>query len=269
MLPIHLAMLLRGSAEGDLTPDLLSDIATIYSNNLLKVVSADLPESLKALLNNMSDGAQEHQDTMEKHSKGSLDEVFDQLKCKLTSRQRFGLKMLIPHAIEGFGLRLLPDPELIFFMTIQEINQLIRLKESSALVSRSRRRRRILESQALRKYALLNFGTPDPSESIILQNTDLSSLSLELVSLKEAENTKPGEILITKYTDIGWSPLFPIIRGLVTEIGGLLSHGAVVAREQGLPCLISVQNATDIFQTGDEVVLDATHGTVGLIKKEE
>ncbi|GFW53702.1 hypothetical protein TNCV_4816021, partial [Trichonephila clavipes] len=52
---------------------------------------------------------------------------------------------------------------------------------------------------------------------------------------EEAADLKPGEILITYSTDIGWSPYFPIISGVVTELGGLISHGAVVSREYGLP----------------------------------
>lgn len=64
-------------------------------------------------------------------------------------------------------------------------------------------------------------------------------------------NFKKNEILITKFTDTAWTPLFPLISGLITELGGLLSHGAVVAREYGLPCLISVENATNLFKTGN------------------
>uniref|UniRef100_A0A914ZBL9 PEP-utilising enzyme mobile domain-containing protein n=1 Tax=Panagrolaimus superbus TaxID=310955 RepID=A0A914ZBL9_9BILA len=77
----------------------------------------------------------------------------------------------------------------------------------------------------------------------------VSGIARVAKTLEEASLTQPGEILITRYTDIGWSPIFPIINGLVTEIGGLLSHGSVVAREYGLPCIIAVADATDIFHT--------------------
>ncbi|GBO41624.1 hypothetical protein AVEN_130287-1, partial [Araneus ventricosus] len=70
----------------------------------------------------------------------------------------------------------------------------------------------------------------------------------------------PGEILITYCTDIGWSPYFPIISGVVTELGGLISHGAVVSREYGLPCVVGLQGATKRFQTGDYVLLDGKKG---------
>ena len=61
---------------------------------------------------------------------------------------------------------------------------------------------------------------------------------------------QPGDILVVNYTDVGWSPYFPLISGLVTEIGGLLSHGAVVAREYGLPCIVNVRKATSLLKTG-------------------
>ncbi|CAL1271870.1 unnamed protein product [Larinioides sclopetarius] len=74
--------------------------------------------------------------------------------------------------------------------------------------------------------------------------------------LEEASLLQPGEILVTYSTDIGWSPYFPILGGVVTELGGLISHGAVVSREYGLPCIAGLQGATQQFKTGDYVLLD-------------
>ena len=65
---------------------------------------------------------------------------------------------------------------------------------------------------------------------------------------------------MTYSTDIGWSPYFPMISGIATEIGGLVSHGAVIAREYGLPCLVGAANACQIFKTGDVVLLDSQKG---------
>lgn len=59
-----------------------------------------------------------------------------------------------------------------------------------------------------------------------------------------------GDILIVRTTDVGWSPYFPLISGLVTEIGGLISHGATVAREFGLPCIVGAKRATQVFKSG-------------------
>jgi len=68
--------------------------------------------------------------------------------------------------------------------------------------------------------------------------------------------------LITYSTDIGWSPYFPMLSGLATEIGGLISHGAVIAREYGLPCLVGVEGASKLFKTGDIVMLDTEMGEI-------
>lgn len=71
-----------------------------------------------------------------------------------------------------------------------------------------------------------------------------------ITDLSEAKNIQHGDILITHCTDIGWSPYFPLLAGIVTELGGLISHGAVVAREYGLPCIVGAKGATKAFHTG-------------------
>ena len=71
-----------------------------------------------------------------------------------------------------------------------------------------------------------------------------------------------GTISTADVPDIGWSPYFPILAGVITELGGLISHGAVVAREYGLPCLVGAEAATEMFQDGETLCLDATKGLV-------
>ncbi|GBM32724.1 hypothetical protein AVEN_69630-1 [Araneus ventricosus] len=83
------------------------------------------------------------------------------------------------------------------------------------------------------------------------------------------ELSKPGEILVTYSTDIGWSPYFPILGGVVTELGGLISHGAVVSREYGLPCIAGLHGATQQFKTGDYVLLDGNKGILQKLPKPE
>lgn len=76
-----------------------------------------------------------------------------------------------------------------------------------------------------------------------------------ITNVSEAENIQPGDILITRATDIGWSPYFPLLGGIVTELGGLISHGAVVAREYGIPCIVGAEGATLVFKTGNLEIL--------------
>ena len=85
-----------------------------------------------------------------------------------------------------------------------------------------------------------------------------------IVDLDQAD-LEPGDILVTKFTDPSWSPLFVTINGLVTEVGGLMTHGAVIAREYGLPAVVGVENATQLIQDGHRVRVHGTDGYVELL----
>ncbi|OJD54862.1 phosphoenolpyruvate synthase [Bacillus sp. 4048] len=83
-----------------------------------------------------------------------------------------------------------------------------------------------------------------------------------ILNMEEA-NLEEGDILITAFTDPGWTPLFVSIKGLVTEVGGLMTHGAVIAREYGLPAVVGVENATKRIKDGQRI---RVHGTEGYIE---
>jgi pyruvate,water dikinase len=76
---------------------------------------------------------------------------------------------------------------------------------------------------------------------------------------------EPGDILITVYTDPSWSPLFVAITGLVTEVGGQMTHGAVIAREYGLPAVVGVEQATQLIQNGQRIRVNGTDGYVEIL----
>lgn len=76
---------------------------------------------------------------------------------------------------------------------------------------------------------------------------------------------EPGEILVAPVTDAGWTPLFINAAALVVEVGGLLSHGSVVAREYGLPAVVGAEGATQMIKTGDNIVVDGKTGMVALL----
>ena len=73
---------------------------------------------------------------------------------------------------------------------------------------------------------------------------------------------EPGEILVAPSTDPGWTPLFLTAGGLVMEMGGSNSHGAVVAREYGIPAVVGVADATHLIRTGDVITVDGAAGLV-------
>jgi pyruvate,water dikinase len=79
---------------------------------------------------------------------------------------------------------------------------------------------------------------------------------------------EPGEILVAPSTDPGWTPLFLTAGGLVMEMGGANSHGAVVAREYGIPAVVGVPDATGRISTGQRQTVDGTAGVVTLVESE-
>ena len=83
-----------------------------------------------------------------------------------------------------------------------------------------------------------------------------------ILDVAEAD-LEPGDILVTAYTDPSWTPLFVAIAGLVTEVGGLMTHGAVIAREYGLPAVVGVEHATRLIRDGQRI---RVHGTDGYVE---
>lgn len=86
-----------------------------------------------------------------------------------------------------------------------------------------------------------------------------------VVTLDEIERVKRGSILVTRFTDPGWSSVFPIVRGLVLERGGILCHGAIIAREYGIPTITDVESATEKIKDGQLLKIDGNQGTVHLV----
>jgi pyruvate,water dikinase len=76
---------------------------------------------------------------------------------------------------------------------------------------------------------------------------------------------EPGDILVTRFTDPSWTPFFVAITGLVTEVGGLMTHGAVIAREYGLPAVVGVEGATRLIRDGQLIRVDGTNGFVEIL----
>lgn len=86
-----------------------------------------------------------------------------------------------------------------------------------------------------------------------------------LSSLSEAERLRPGDVLVVSVTSPAWTPLFAIASAIVTEVGGVLGHTAVVAREYGLPAVVNVRNATRLLQDGQLIEVDGSAGVVRVV----
>ena len=85
-----------------------------------------------------------------------------------------------------------------------------------------------------------------------------------ILNIEDAD-MEDGDILVTPFTDPGWTALFVSINGLVTEVGGLMTHGAVIAREYGLPAVVGVENATKLIKDGQRIRVNGTEGYIEIL----
>ncbi|VEN34433.1 unnamed protein product [Callosobruchus maculatus] len=174
---------------------------------------------------------------------------------------------------------ILPSADLIYHLTFYELGEIIN-ERNPVLIARAVRRQKLYPKWKHLRFPELIYGLPVPEDAddrkiAVFTDSDqvckgtpvctgiVRGRACVINSLDEIGQLQTGDILITYSTDIGWSPYFPMLSGLVTELGGLVSHGAVVAREYGLPCIVGVKDATCCFKTGDFVILNGHIGQIG------
>ncbi|MFZ5814580.1 MAG: PEP/pyruvate-binding domain-containing protein [Bacillota bacterium] len=168
-------------------------------------------------------------------------------------------------------------PEEVFFLTLQEVEVLARTGDPHALPGEIRamvRDRRLAYDYWLHvtpPEAIGPDGRPveETAEGEVLEGLPASGGKVRgrarlVQDPRQAALLQPGDILVTQATDPGWTPVFPLVRGLVLEIGGQLSHGAIVAREYGVPAVVNVAGATRRIRDGESIVVDGDAGRVYL-----
>ena len=164
----------------------------------------------------------------------------------------------------------------IFFLTIPEAWAALAGEDLRAIVYE---RRTVYEQEMGRKHIprlLLSDGTEPAAEAHDttadggLRGTPASGGEVtgkaRVILDPGSAHLEPGEILVAPSTDPGWTPLFLTAGGLVMEMGGPMSHGAIVAREYGIPAVVGVPDATDRVETGQRITVDGSGGTVSFDK---
>jgi phosphohistidine swiveling domain-containing protein len=160
----------------------------------------------------------------------------------------------------------------VFFLTVDEVVNALRASRTDLAPLVRARRAEYMRDQARPDPPATFIGTPPsvqlpPAGGDVMKGTGASSGVVEgnarvLLSSAQMSELQPGEILVVHTTDVGWTPLFCIAAGVVTELGGPLSHAAVVARELGVPSVVNVDGVTRALKTGDRVRLDGDRGIV-------
>jgi rifampicin phosphotransferase len=160
----------------------------------------------------------------------------------------------------------------IFFVSVPEAWAALAGEDLRAIVSE---RRTVYEQEAGRKHVprlLLSDGTEPAAEAHDapadgdLRGTPASGGEVtgkaRVILDPGSAHLEPGEILVAPSTDPGWTPLFLTAGGLVMEMGGPMSHGAIVAREYGIPAVVGVPDATERVETGQKITVDGSEGIV-------
>ena len=171
----------------------------------------------------------------------------------------------------------LPDAEDSFYLTFPELHDAVRTNDVDHELIR-RRRDAFRFHQALTPPRVLTSDGEAVAGSYrredvpngALVGLPVSAGTVEgrarvILDMAEAD-LEAGDILVTTYTDPSWSPLFVAVAGLVTEVGGLMTHGAVIAREYGLPAVVGVENATRLIRDGQRIRVHGTDGYVEILR---
>ena len=152
----------------------------------------------------------------------------------------------------------------LFYLTHKEIGLSIhrKLPNKFQLINDRKRLNHVYSKMSFNE---VYFGHPFPvnnqssegiNEGTVVSQGKVKGKIKVVRNLEEADKLEKGDIMVCQYTDIGWSPYFAIIGGLITEIGSPLSHGAVVAREYGIPAIVNMHGAMDNFMDNDMVEIN-------------
>ncbi len=179
------------------------------------------------------------------------------------------------------------EREDVFYLTFEEFHEVVRMNELEYAGCMVEQQAKLATRQIINKrkeeYKFYDVITPPrvltsdgeciagkysrenlPAEAIAglaVSSGVIEGRARVILSMEDA-HLEAGDILVTTFTDPSWTTLFVSIKGLVTEVGGLMTHGAVIAREYGLPAVVGVENATKLIKDGQRI---RVHGTEGYI----
>lgn len=209
--------------------------------------------------------------------KGQVNTLYNQLLAEL----RWSVLALATQWCEQGHLQ---ERDHIFLLTLEEIQELVRAGTADWRAVQERigdRKAQYERDKQMPAVPYLVFGNEPPSRQMPLMPTatvqqkltgigasagTVAGPILVITQLESAIATEGPFILVVPYTDAGWAPLLARAQGLIAEVGGRLSHGAIIAREYGIPAVMDVTNATQRLHTGQWVRVNGETGTVEVLE---
>ncbi|QDY82693.1 phosphoenolpyruvate synthase [Paenibacillus polymyxa] len=232
-------------------------------------------QDLLARLKQLPDGEQKAKET-----KQIIDQIRNFIgyreypKYDIVSRYFIYKQALLKEAERLVQANVLHEKEDIYYLTFEELQETIRTNKLDYQIINKRKDEYRLYEKLTPPRVITSDGEiitgqykreNIPSEAIVglaVSSGVVEGRARVILNIEGAE-LEDGDILVTTFTDPSWTPLFLSIKGLVTEVGGLMTHGAVIAREYGLPAVVGVENATKLIKDGQRI---RVHGTEGYIE---
>ncbi len=197
-------------------------------------------------------------------------------KYGMVSRYSIYKRALLGEAGRLAAAQVLREPEDIFYLTFDELGDVVRTQQLDGQLI-DQRRHEFASHQALTPPRVFTSDgeviagayrrdgvPPGALVGLPVSAGIVEGRARVIADLAEAD-LGPGDILVTAYTDPSWTPAFVAIAGLVTEVGGLMTHGAVIAREYGVPAVVGVEHATRLIRNRQWIRVDGTNGSVEIL----
>jgi pyruvate,water dikinase len=201
-------------------------------------------------------------------------------KYGMVNRYFIYKQALLKEAEQLVQAGLIPEKEDIYFLTFEELRETVRTHQADYELINKRKDEfrfyekltppRVITSDGeiiTGKYANAKLP-PGAIAGLAVSRGVIEGRARVILNMENAE-LEAGDILVTVFTDPSWTPLFVSITGLVTEVGGLMTHGAVIAREYGLPAVVGVENATRRIKDGQWIRVHGTEGNVEIVAPEQ
>ena len=183
---------------------------------------------------------------------------------------------LLKEAVKLVQKGVIQEKEDIYYLSFEEFREVVRTNRLDYSIITKRKEEydvyeKLTPPRVMTSEGEVLFGAYDTGNipQGALAGIPVSSGTIEgrarVVLKMEDANIEEGDILVTAYTDPSWTPVFVSVKGLVTEVGGVMTHGAVIAREYGLPAVVGVENATRLIKDGQRIRVNGAEGYVEIL----
>jgi rifampicin phosphotransferase len=197
-------------------------------------------------------------------------------KYGIVSRYFVYKQALLKEAEQLVQAGVIPEKEDIYYLSFEELREVVRTQQLEDPIIRQRKEAyqiyekltppRVMTSDGeIITGAYKRENLPAGAIAGLPVSSGVTEGRARVILSLEAADLEEGDILVTAFTDPNWTPLFLSIKGLVTEVGGLMTHGAVIAREYGLPAVVGVEQATRLIQDGQRIRVNGTDGYVEML----